>query len=60
MIRSSTWNSSVNRTQVRDGRDLPGIAVDAVVTAEGAAFRENLLFTHGGISGPSVLQASSY
>jgi len=40
--------------------DLPGIAVDAVVSADGPAFRENLLFTHGGISGPSVLQASSY
>jgi len=40
--------------------DLPGIAVDAEVTAAGPAFRENLLFTHGGISGPSVLQASSY
>jgi predicted Rossmann fold flavoprotein len=40
--------------------DLPGIAVDAEVRAEGVAFRENLLFTHGGISGPSVLQASSF
>ena len=40
--------------------DLPGIAVDAYVKADGPVFRENLLFTHGGISGPSVLQASSY
>ncbi len=40
--------------------DLPGIAVEAEVAADGPAFRENLLFTHGGISGPSVLQASSY
>ena len=40
--------------------DLPGIAVDAALTTEGVTFRENLLFTHGGISGPSVLQASSY
>ncbi len=40
--------------------DLPGIAVDAEVKADGPVFRENLLFTHGGISGPSVLQASSY
>ncbi|HAT11115.1 MAG TPA: aminoacetone oxidase family FAD-binding enzyme [Planctomycetes bacterium] len=40
--------------------DLPGIAVDAEVRADGPIFRENLLFTHGGISGPSVLQASSY
>ena len=40
--------------------DLPGIAVDVEVSADSAVFRENLLFTHGGISGPSVLQASSY
>ncbi len=40
--------------------DLPGIAVDAEVRADGPVFRESLLFTHGGISGPSVLQASSY
>ncbi len=41
--------------------DLPGIAVDAAISTDaGPVFRENLLFTHGGISGPSVLQASSY
>jgi predicted Rossmann fold flavoprotein len=47
--------------------DLSGIAVPAEVTAgvDGAGngragFRENLLFTHDGISGPAVLQASSY
>ncbi len=40
---------------------LSGIAVDAeVASVSGPVFRENLLFTHGGISGPSVLQASSY
>ncbi len=40
--------------------DLAGVSVDAVVTAGGASFREHLLFTHRGLSGPSVLQASSY
>ena len=44
----------------RERLDLPGIAVEAEVTADGPVFRENLLFTHAGISGPSVLQASSY
>lgn len=43
-----------------DRHDLAGIAVDAEVTAGGKTFRENLLFTHNGLSGPSVLQASSY
>lgn len=39
---------------------LSGISVDAVVTAGGQQFRENLLFTHRGLSGPAILQASNY
>ena len=39
---------------------LAGIAVDALVATGGASFRENLLFTHRGLSGPAVLQVSSY
>lgn len=40
--------------------ELPGVSVDAEVTADGVSFREALLFTHRGLSGPAVLQASSY
>ncbi len=40
--------------------DLPGVAADATVTTGGTAFREALLFTHRGLSGPAILQASSY
>ncbi|MBX9606367.1 MAG: NAD(P)/FAD-dependent oxidoreductase [Gammaproteobacteria bacterium] len=39
---------------------LAGVAIEAVVSAGGARFREALLFTHRGLSGPSILQASSY
>ena len=39
---------------------LSGIAVDAIVTNERISFRENILFTHRGLSGPVVLQMSSY
>ena len=40
---------------------LAGVAVPSVITAEnGIVFRENLLFTHRGLSGPGVLQISSY
>lgn len=39
---------------------LSGIAVDAVVSARGKSFREALLFTHRGLSGPAILQISSY
>jgi len=41
-------------------RPLAGIAVEAVLSAGRARFREALLFTHRGLSGPAVLQASSY
>jgi len=39
---------------------LSGIAIDAVVEAGGASFHENVLFTHRGLSGPAILQASNY
>jgi predicted Rossmann fold flavoprotein len=40
--------------------DLSGIAVDAEVSCNGGKFRDALLFTHRGISGPAILQISSY
>jgi len=40
---------------------LSGVSVPAVLTAEdGTVFRESILFTHRGLSGPAVLQLSSY
>jgi len=41
-------------------RPLSGVSADARVHAGKAAFREAALFTHRGLSGPAVLQASSY
>ncbi len=38
---------------------LPGISVDATVTVGHHSFRENILFTHRGLSGPAILQISS-
>ncbi|MGF1835358.1 NAD(P)/FAD-dependent oxidoreductase [Photobacterium sanguinicancri] len=41
--------------------ELSGIAIPTVIDAEdGTSFKENLLFTHRGLSGPVVLQISSY
>lgn len=39
---------------------LAGVATPARVTAQSTSFDEALLFTHRGLSGPVVLQASSY
>lgn len=40
--------------------DLPGISTEVIAECNGASFREALLFTHKGLSGPAILQVSSY
>lgn len=37
-----------------------GLSIDVEMSVNGVSFRENLLFTHRGISGPAALQLSSY
>jgi hypothetical protein len=39
---------------------LTGIAVPCQITNQSRSFTENLLFTHRGLSGPAILQISSY
>jgi len=39
---------------------LAGISVDSIVSTNGASFRENILHTHRGLSGPAILQVSNY
>jgi len=41
-------------------RPLAGVSLDATVSHGKTAFQEALLFTHRGLSGPSILQISSY
>ncbi|MFV0625644.1 NAD(P)/FAD-dependent oxidoreductase [Sphingomonas sp. ac-8] len=41
-------------------RSLSGVATEVVARAGKAAFREAALFTHRGLSGPAILQVSSY
>jgi predicted Rossmann fold flavoprotein len=40
--------------------DLAGVSLDAQASCAGGRFREALLFTHRGLSGPAILQVSSY
>ncbi len=40
--------------------ELSGTSVASVVSCNGQSFRENILFTHRGLSGPAVLQISSF
>jgi predicted Rossmann fold flavoprotein len=41
-------------------RSLAGVALEASVTYRGEHFRGSVLFTHRGLSGPAILQISSY
>jgi predicted Rossmann fold flavoprotein len=41
-------------------RELSGVAAEVVATAGKTHFREAALFTHRGLSGPAILQVSSY
>ena len=41
-------------------RDLAGISADVIASCHGQQFREKMLITHRGLSGPAILQISSY
>lgn len=41
-------------------KNLSGISIDSIVSYGKVQFRENLLITHRGLSGPAILQISSY
>jgi predicted Rossmann fold flavoprotein len=40
--------------------ELSGLSIDSIVSCNDVRFRENILFTHKGLSGPAILQISSY
>jgi predicted Rossmann fold flavoprotein len=40
--------------------DLAGISADVIASCDGQQFREKMLITHRGLSGPVILQISSY
>jgi predicted Rossmann fold flavoprotein len=40
--------------------DLAGVSIEVIAEADGHAFREKMLVTHCGLSGPAILQISSY
>lgn len=44
----------------REYCDLAGVSMEVIASADGQAFREKMLVTHWGLSGPAILQVSSY
>ncbi|MBI4217965.1 MAG: NAD(P)/FAD-dependent oxidoreductase [Elusimicrobia bacterium] len=51
-----TWDSH----DLKIYGELAGVSLDAIVRCGNKEFRENILFTHKGLSGPAILQISSY
>ena len=49
-----------SRADREDYGDLAGVAAEVVAAVDGRRFREKMLFTHRGLSGPAILQASSF
>ena len=47
-------------SQLEQFKDCVGNAVEVKITCGDQSFTENLLFTHRGLSGPAILQISSY
>lgn len=50
----------LNPAEISFFNKLSGVSIDCTVTCNGQKFRENILFTHRGLSGPAALQASLY
>lgn len=51
-----TWNAGDKPVY----EPLSGMAIPVVAACNGASFREQMLFTHRGLSGPAILQISSF
>ncbi len=51
---------TLSRQLLRELAALSGVSIDVAVECQGKQFRENILITHRGLSGPAVLQISSY
>ena len=49
-----------SKEQLKSYNHLSGISLEAIVTCNEQSFEENMLFTHRGLSGPAILQISSY
>lgn len=48
------------RDSLRELAPLSGVSLEALVSCQGRQFRENILITHRGLSGPAILQISTY
>jgi predicted Rossmann fold flavoprotein len=59
-VRAALVGLLLDGPEMKPLRDLHGVSLDAIVRCGRVEFRENVLFTHRGISGPAILQISTY
>jgi predicted Rossmann fold flavoprotein len=50
----------LSQEEQRSYGDLAGVSAEVIVSVERQSFREKMLLTHRGLSGPAILQISSY
>ncbi|RUO63739.1 NAD(P)/FAD-dependent oxidoreductase [Pseudidiomarina insulisalsae] len=59
-VRAGLVPFTLHEQQKQAYSELSGLSLDVVATNERASFKEAMLFTHRGLSGPAMLQISSY
>jgi predicted Rossmann fold flavoprotein len=59
-IRPALVPLTLNKRDLNIFGELSGISIDSIISCNNKSFRENFLFTHKGLSGPAILQISSY
>jgi predicted Rossmann fold flavoprotein len=59
-LRAGLVPFTLDTKTLQETSKLAGTSVDTVISCNGHEFREGMLFTHRGLSGPAVLQISSY
>jgi predicted Rossmann fold flavoprotein len=59
-LRPALVGLTFNADDFAGFKDISGVSLDVEVRCNQGAFRENMLFTHRGLSGPAILQISSY
>lgn len=59
-IKPGLVQFTLNKNELAIWNELSGVSINSIVSLNENSFRENILFTHKGLSGPAILQVSSY
>lgn len=59
-MRAGLVPFTFDKSMRADYEELSGVSLEVIASCNGHSFREGMLFTHKGLSGPTILQISSY